>query len=83
MTEAQAKSRLKHAIKYQSLKMQSYTCLPGDKVLVWCEKIVNNRMGEFIGAFTVPHHDERSKIVAIYQDVAIKRYSISQMKSFL
>ena len=45
MTEAQAKSTLKHAIKHQSPKMQSNTYLPGDKVLVWREKKVNNRLG--------------------------------------
>ena len=75
MTEAQAKSMLNSAIKYQSQKMQSCTYSLGDKVSVWCEKIVNGRIGEFIGPFTVLLHDGRSKIVPIDQDGGIKRYS--------
>ena len=65
MAESQAKSKFKCAIKHQSPKMQNYTYSPGEKVLVWREKIVNNRIEEFIGPFTVLHPDERCKIVAI------------------
>ena len=83
MAEAQAKSRLKREIKHQSPKMQSYTYSPEDKVLVWREKIVNNRIEEFIGPFTALHNDERSAIVAIDQDGVIKRYSSSQIRPFL
>ena len=46
MAEAQAKSRLRLAIKHQSLKMQSYTYSSKDKTLVWREKIVSDRIGE-------------------------------------
>ena len=63
--------------------MQTYTCSPGDKELVWREKTVNSRMGEFIAPFTVLHQDKRSKIVAIDQDRVIKRYSTSQIRPFL
>ena len=52
-------------------------------MLVWRERIVNNRIREFIGPFTVLHHDERSKIVAIDQDGVIKRFSTSQIRLFL
>ena len=52
-------------------------------MLVWLEKIEGNRIGEFIGPFTVLHHDESSKIVAIYQKGVIKRYSTSQIRLFL
>ena len=51
-------------------------------MLVWREKIVNRRIGEFIGPFTILHHNERYKIVAIDQDGAIKRYSSSQIRPF-
>ena len=44
---------------------------------------MNNRIGEFIGPFTDLHHDKRSKIVAIGQDGAIKRYFTSQVSPFL
>ena len=44
---------------------------------------MSNRIGEFIGPFTVLHHDERSRIVFIDQDGVIKRYSASQIRPFL
>ena len=73
MPESQEKSRLKRAIKHQSPEMQNYTYLLGDKVLVLRERIVNIRIGEFVGPFTVLHYDEHSKFVAIDQDGVIKR----------
>ena len=44
---------------------------------------MNNRIGEFIGQFTVLKHDERSKIVTTDQDRVIKRHSASQIRLFL
>ena len=44
---------------------------------------MNYRIGEFIGPFSVLHHDERSYIVTIDQDRIIKRYSTSQIRPFL
>ena len=52
-------------------------------MLVWREKIVNNRTGEFIGSFTVLNHDERYKIVAVDQDGVTKLSSTSQVRSLL
>ena len=51
-------------------------------MLVWREKIVKGRIEEFIGPFTVPHHNECSKIVAKDQERVIKRYSTSQIRPF-
>ena len=44
---------------------------------------MNNRIGEFIGPFTVVRHDERSSIVAIDEDGVIKRYYTSQIRPFM
>ena len=44
---------------------------------------MSNRIGEFIGSFTVLHHDERCKSFAIDQNGVIKRYSTSQIGPFL
>ena len=65
MPEAEAKSRLKCALKHQLSKMQIQMYSRSDKVLVWGEKIVNYHIGESIGPFTVLHHDERSNIFGI------------------
>ena len=45
--------------------------------------MLNNLIGEFIGPFTVQHHDERSKTVSTAQDGVIKRYSTFQIRPFL
>ena len=83
MAEAQAQSKLKRALKHQSPKMKDHIYSPSYKVLVWREKIVNNRIGEFIGPFAFLHYDERSRIVAVHQGGAIKRYSSSQIIPFV
>ena len=44
---------------------------------------MNNHEGKFIGTLTITHHDEHSKIIAIDQYGAIKRYSTSQIRPFL
>ena len=44
---------------------------------------MNSRKVEFIGPFTVPHHDERSKIIGIDHDGVIKQYSTSQIRPFI
>ena len=77
MEEAQAKSKFKHFIEHKSLKIQRYTYSPGDKVCVWCERIVDSRVGEFIRQYTVLHHNEHFMIAAMYQDGVIKRHYTS------
>ena len=44
---------------------------------------MDNRIGEFIRAFAVLNHDERSKIIAIDPDGVIKRYPNLQIRPFL
>ena len=56
---------------------------PEKMCLVRREKIMNNRIRELIGPFTVLHFNERSNIVAIDQDRFTKRYSTSQIRPFL
>ena len=83
MAKAQAKSRLKRAIKHPPPKMYRCTYAPGNKELVWPENIVNSGVEDFIVQFIVLHHDERSKIVTIDQYGVIKRYSTSHIRPFL
>ena len=52
-------------------------------MLVRRENIVNNCIIEFIGSFTVLHHHDRSRIVALGQDGVSKRYTTSQIRTYL
>ena len=63
--------------------MKSYIYSHCGKILSYRDKIVNIRIGEFISLFTIVHHEERSKIIAIYHDGVIKRYFSEQIKPFL
>ena len=39
-------------------------------------------IGEFIGQLIIMHYNERSMVVAIFQDEFIKRYLTSKMRQF-
>ena len=53
MERHMASVRLKRALKQKILSAADMPFDVGDKFLVWREKIVNNRIGECIGPFTV------------------------------
>ena len=73
MAESQAQLKLKKAFKHQSPTGNDRVYALSNVVIVWREKIVNNLIGEFFQPFSVLHHDERSKTLAIDQNGAIKR----------
>ena len=58
---------------------------PGDQVLVWREKVVNHRIGEWIGPFTVLVMDASKNLVYI-QDVkvgAARPLNVAQVKRYI
>ena len=57
MVEAQTQLKLKRAFKNQFPKGHNCVYIPRDQVLVCRENIVKNRIGEFIGPFTLQNHD--------------------------
>ena len=63
--------------------MRSYTYSPGDKVLVWRERIINIQIREVIGPLIIIDNCKRSRIVSIDQDGVIKQYSTLQIRLFL
>ena len=56
-----------------------------DDVQVWREKQVENRIGEWIGPFTVVTTDSRAKIVVVQNnaDSALERFNTTQVTPFL
>lgn len=46
--------RKNRAVKHSVPSAEDLEYKPGDKVVVWREKVVNNRTGEWFGPFEVP-----------------------------
>ena len=61
MAQELATSKIKRSIKHKTPSATDHVYEPGDSVLVRRERIVNNRIGEFIGSFTVRAFDPLSK----------------------
>ena len=56
-------AKIKRSLQLQTPYATDRPYQPGDSVLVWREKIVNNRIDEFIGLFIVFVFDPQSKIL--------------------
>ena len=65
MAHEMAKIKLARAKKHKIPTSADRGYALEDKVLFWREKIVNNRVGEFIDPLTVISYDEFSKIVLV------------------
>ena len=79
-----AKLRVKRALSYAAPPAADRSYQPGDRVLVWRENVVNNRIGEWMGPFTVMATDERKKL-AYVQDVKIgaaRPFNVVQVKPY-
>lgn len=61
MAELSVRRALRHSTPTASSRVYS----PGDKVLVLRERVVENRVGEWIGPFTVLAADETKKIIFV------------------
>lgn len=59
------KLRVQRALKHAIPRDADESFEPGDKVLVWREKIVDHRIGECIGPFTVVCFEPERKIVHV------------------
>ena len=85
MAKHLAQVRIIRALKHNTPSATDRVYKPGDKVLVWREKLVENRIGEWIGPYTVKSFNEDFRIVLVQQseDAPQKRYNITQVKPFL
>ena len=75
----------KHLAQVRVKQATDRTYQPGDKVLVWREKLVENQIGEWIGPYTVTNYDAQAKIVLVQKDENShhERYNLVQVKPFL
>ena len=77
--------QVKRALKGETASATHQTYQPGDQVLIWCEKLVENRIGEWIGPFTVVTYDATARIVLVQEKPgsAHQRLNASQVKPFI
>ena len=85
MAKHLAQTRFKRALKRNTLPAINRVYQPRDEVLIWREKIVENRIGEWLGPHIVRSFDKKSYIVLVQKnaDSAPERYNITQIKPFL
>ena len=85
MSKHLARVKVKRAQHHRTPKSTDHVYYPGDRVLVWMERQINNRIGFYRGPFTVLSYDSNSKIVLIEEEPgkAPKRYSTAQVKPYV
>ena len=85
MDKIMAEMRVRRALHHRVPSATDRFYQPGDKVLVWREKLVNHRIGEWLGPFTVMSTDEVRKLVYV-QDAKIgaaRPFNVVQVKRYL
>ena len=80
-----AAAQIKKAQNHQTPAGSDNIFEPGQKVLVWREKVVKNRIGEWLGPYVVASFDAAAKIVVVQKDTdsAYELYNTNQVKHFL
>lgn len=84
MEKHMAELRVKRALKHSTPSTSDCAYEPGGQVLVWREKQVDNRIGEWLGPFTVLAGHETKRLVFI-QDIrvgAARPCNVAQLKLY-
>ena len=68
MSKRLAKVKVKRAKRHHTPSATDHVYQPGDQVLVWMEKQINNRIGTYRSPFTVLNFDADSKLVLIEEE---------------
>ena len=81
MAKHLAQFRVKLALHHQTPRVTDITYQPGDKVLVWREKLVENRIGEWIGPYIVCSYGAAARIVLTQEkpDARYERFNVTQV----
>ena len=85
MARRLAKVRIKGALNHQTPPATKRYYQTGDKVLIWREKQVENRIGQRVGPCIAVSTDEVSKVfpVQLDPDSPYERYRMTQVKHFV
>lgn len=84
MSKEMSKVRLSRALKYAVPPSTDDLPQVGDKVLVWRENIVNNKIGEWLGPYIVDNYGSDRKLVwvQIGDDNPPKPFGLAQVKRY-
>ena len=79
-----ADNKIQRDLQHNTLPAADRDYSPGDKVLIWWEKQVENRIGEWIGPYTVVSYDAEARIVLVQlsADAQYERCYTVQSKPF-
>ena len=85
MSQHLVETKVWRALKHNIPPATDRSYHPEDKVLVWREKVIENRIGEWTGPYTVVSHDATTKIVLVQKDAKAQpeRYNVAQVEPFL
>lgn len=83
MAQHMANSRVTRDIKHNTPEATSTIYNPGDRVLILCEKKVENRIGEWLGPYVVVSVNDDTNIILVQKDTdsPIKRFSVSKLNT--
>lgn len=83
MEKIMSEIRIKRALHHSVPPCSENTYTANDKVLVWREKVVSNRIGEWMGPYTVRRFDANKKLV--YVNISDKEvpFNTSQVKNYM
>ena len=75
-------ARTKIALKRETSAAADRVYQPGDQVVLWHEKQVKHRIGEFVGPYTVVAYDLITKTVLVQEDAEARyeKYSTAQVR---
>lgn len=85
MPQHLARAKIKRALHHNPPPATDQTYQPGDEVLVWIKKQVEDKIGEWLVPYIVVTYDAPFKVVVVqkYSDSAHERFSVAQIKLFL
>ena len=85
MAKHLAQVRIKGALNHHTPPATKCNYQPGDKLLIWREKQVENRIGQWVGPYVVVSTDGVSRIVFVQMNpnAPFERYDITQVRHFV
>lgn len=85
MAKEIAQFSLKRVLHHNTAPVTDIVYEPGDQVIIWREKVVENHIGEWLVPCTVTGFDKQARIVFVQRDIESlhDRYNVVQVKPIL
>ena len=82
MVQEHAAAKIKRSWEHKTLSASDLIYNPGDYTLIQREKIVNDRIYEFLAKITALVFDPPSKIVIVDQNGSKNQYTVDQIRPY-